>query len=214
MTTRRRRQRAQAATEFALLAPLLVLMAVGTYDLGRAYRYAVGVIAQARGGDRVGIRSSGEDIGAGVRKEPEAIVPDDVAHWGPELAQPGSLSCDSNSSGCGDSVGQCLPSSSQWALHSTQVACFAVETLKCTQVSGGGGCQNWASLGWGYRPPDGWQASTPNLCDGASNGQLPCMLHVRVVYKFKAATPLLGNIIGHGGSLYVTRDAYSYIAYP
>lgn len=182
---RARPQRGQAFVEFALLAPALLLFALLTVDVGRAFWESIDAAGAARAGVRMGIISDTSDIGSAVRDEPNTGIPNTLAAWGAE--GPGSTwgTCTSASGTCGDPSG-CAATS----FSGPQVACFAVRT--CTLSSGDlGACSTYGA--WGQRPVDG-------------SGHA---LEVRVVIKFSAVTPALSQIAGagSGGTIYLLQSA-------
>ena len=182
----RQPQRGQALVEFALLAPALVMFALLTVDVGRAYWESIDAAGAARAGARMGIISDTSDIGSAVRDEPNTGIPNTLAAWGSE--GPGTVwgTCTNAASVCGDPSG--CPASS---FSGTQVACFAVRS--CILSSGGdlGTCASYGP--WGTRP-----------AAGGGHG-----LQVRVVIKFSAVTPALAQIAGaaSGGTIYLTQNA-------
>jgi len=179
-------QRGQALVEFALLAPALILFALLTVDVGRAYWESIDAAGAARAGARMGIISDTSDIGSAVRDEPNTGIPNTLAAWGAE--GPGTLwgTCTSSATVCGDPTG-CASSS----FSANQVACFAIRS--CLLSSGGdlGTCTAFGA--WGQRP-----------AAGGGHG-----LQIRVVIKFSAVTPALAQIAGaaSGGTIYLTQNA-------
>jgi hypothetical protein len=210
---RGRRQRGQAIIEFALMAPLLVLLAIGVYDFGRAFSYTVSVIAGARAGARVAALDSQGNIGESIRGEPSSqFNPTQGGVWGDE-AQAGTNFCDSvpvNGStphaitNCGSPTG-CA--ASDFDAHPNQYACFAVRMVQCESVAA---CDHPIPLNGG----DGWGHNTYTLADPNaslySSGSPLIEVQVLVTYRFHPLTPLLGGIIGnHGGDLLITRSAFN-----
>jgi TadE-like protein len=182
---RRRSERGQAFVEFALLAPALLLFALLTVDVGRAFWESIDGAGAARAGVRMGIISDTSDIGSAVRDEPNSGIPNTAAAWGAEGTGTTWGTCTSASGTCGDPNG-CAPSS----FASGQVACFAIRT--CTLSSGDlGSCGSYG--GWGFRPVSGGGHA----------------LEVRVVIKFQAVTPALSQIAGagSGGTIYLLQSS-------
>ena len=68
----RMRQRGQSAVEFALLVPLLMLIVLGIFDLGRVYFAAITIANAAREGARYGIEHPGDTAGIQARVQGEA----------------------------------------------------------------------------------------------------------------------------------------------
>jgi hypothetical protein len=182
---RPRAQRGQAFVEFALLAPALLLFALLTVDVGRAFWESIDAAGAARAGVRMGIISDTSDLGGAVRDEPNTGIPNTLAAWGAEGPGTSWGTCTSAASTCGDPTG-CGPS----AFTAAQVACFAIRT--CSLTSGDlGTCSAYGP--WGLRPV-------------AGSGHA---LEVRVVIKFSAVTPALAQIAGagSGGRIYLQQSA-------
>jgi len=179
-------ERGQAFVEFALLAPALLLFALLTVDVGRAYWESIDAAGAARAGTRMGIISDTADIGDAVRDEPNSGIPNTLAAWGAEGPGTSWGTCASATGTCGDPSG-CAATS----FTGTQIACFAIRT--CSLSSGGdlGTCASYGA--WGARP-----------VPGAGHA-----LEVRVVIKFRAVTPALSQIAGaaSGGIIYLTQSA-------
>lgn len=211
----RRGSRGQALTEFALIVPLLTLLALGVYDLGRSYTYTNGVISQGRSGARMGVRDPNSDIGDAIRVDSQALVAN--AAWGAEASRgtPGSLDpCDqSDPNPCGDLYGCLTPSQSAAQPGSTTpfssattLACFSVRTATCKNVVPLGCDPSTLTYGsWGSRP-----TSDPALL------ATPVALDVRVVYRFAPATPMVSALVskpGDGNYLYISRDTLAFPNY-
>jgi len=181
----RRAQRGQAFVEFALLAPALLLFALLTVDVGRAYWESIDGAGAARAGVRMGIISDTADIGGAVRDEPNTGIPNSVPAWGNEGPGTAWGTCTTASATCGDPNG-CASTS----FSAGQIACFAIRS--CTLTSGDfGSCSSYGA--WGFRPVSG-------------SGHA---LEVRVVIKFRAVTPALSQIAGaaSGGTIYLQQSA-------
>lgn len=71
-TPGRGRPAGQSALEFALLVPLLMLIALGILDLGRVYFVAITIANAAREGARYGIEHPGDTGGIQARVQGEA----------------------------------------------------------------------------------------------------------------------------------------------
>jgi len=211
----RRHARGQALVEFALIVPMLSLLALGTYDLGRSYAYSTGVVSQGRSGVRLGIRDPNSDIGNAIRNDSRGLVAD--AAWGPEAPRgtPGSLQpCDqSDPNPCGDPYGCLTPAQSAAQPGSTTpftsastLACFSVRTATCTNVVPSGcdaGSVNYGT--WGSRP-----TADPVLLAA------PVALDVKVVYRFAPATPMISALVsrpGDGNYLYISRETLAFPTY-
>lgn len=185
MSSRGRPQQGQALVEFALLAPALLLFALLTVDVGRAYWESIDAVGAARAGVRMGIISDTSDIGGAIRDEPNTGIPNTLAAWGAEGPGTAWGTCTSANAVCGDPNG--CPATS---FAANQVACFAIRT--CQLTSGDlGSCLVYGP--WGYRPTGGGGHA----------------LEVTVVIKFRAVTPALTQIVGaaSGGLLYLTQRA-------
>jgi len=175
----------QAFVEFALLAPALLLFALLTVDVGRAFWESIDAAGAARAGVRMGIISDTADIGSAVRDEPNTGIPNTLAAWGAD--GPGTTwgTCTNATGTCGDPSG-CASTS----FGGAQIACFAIRT--CNLTSGDlGSCSSYGA--WGFRPVSG-------------SGHA---LEVRVVIKFRAVTPALSQIAGaaSAGTIYLQQSA-------
>lgn len=177
----RGRSRGQSATEMAMAIPILVLLMLGSADLGRAFYLDIAVSSASRAGMRIGIIDNTEDIGAATRSEPNTAIPNTAAVWGATAAGGLSGDCVSATQSCGDATG-----CSSAAFATGQLACFAVR--KGTYDAVAGVCNFAASL-WNTRPLPG-----SNDCLG-----------VRVVYRFVPTTPLIAQL-GASGAFYLTID--------
>jgi hypothetical protein len=196
--------------------PILVLLALGASDLGRAYFYQLPVSAAASAGVRTGATGTTADIGQAVRSQSSAL-PNTIATWGNAFTGGTMADCvnvTTSSQACGDSGG-CATSSSFWTSppsgQSNPVACFAVRS--CTVDTSGsahnGQCtkptvcaaatSGWSASGTQARPLPGGALASP-----------PCLaaLQVTVVYRFTAITPLIGNFFsGPGHALFIASTA-------
>jgi len=183
MIGRHRASRGQALVEFAITVPVLLFFVLLTVDVGRAYWQSIDAAGAARAGARMAVISDTSDIGDAVREEPNSGIPNTTAAWGNEgPGQPYGV-CTSSNVTCGDPSG-CTSSS----FSGTQFACFAVRV--CNQAGGGdlGTCTTYGI--WGARPDPGTGHA----------------VQIKVVIKFSAATPALAQLIGPGGSLYLTQS--------
>jgi len=181
---RRSSSRGQALVEFAVTVPVMMLFVLLTVDVGRAYWESIDAAGATRAGARMAIISDTSDIGSAVRDEPNSGIPNTVAAWGATGPGQAQGTCVNANQTCGDPSG-CPPS----AFFGSRIACFAVRTCS---LSGGGDLGTCLSYGaWGQRPEP-----------GGGHG-----LQVRVVIKFSAVTPALAQIVGPGGSIYLTQNA-------
>jgi Flp pilus assembly protein TadG len=180
MLQRLRGRRAQALVETAMILPMLVLLMLGSADLGRAFYLKLEMSGASRAGMRMAVLGQIVDIGNAVRAEPNSAIPNTAAAWG-ATAQGGSNGdCQSATQSCGDPNG-CPPT----AFVAGQQACFAVRT--CTNWSNGA-CATYSA--WNVRPSAGVDQA----------------VEVLVVYKFTPATPLIANFTGGAGSFYLPGD--------
>lgn len=207
MTTRRRHgERGQAFIELALSIPVLILIVLGTVDLGRAFYVNLPVTGMASVGAQVGATSSTADVGLAVRQESN-IVPDTAVAWGnvyyDSSTKGANSTCNTTpatgtqAQPCGDPHG-CQTSGSTDAFSSaSRIACFAVGM--CTLDANHDG-QCTSAVTWQARPPA-----------GATSGGAPstnAALVVKVVYAFTPSTPLIANFFRATGSiLYLSQTA-------
>ena len=178
------RRRGQALVETALVLPVLVLLLLGSADLGRAYYVKLEMAGASRAGMRMGVLGAGTDIGNAIRAEPNSAIPNSQGAWGAE-GPGGANDCNPSQSthNCGDPSG--CAQGSNWA--SGQYVCFAVRT--CITWSGG----TCSSVGaWGSRPAAGVDQA----------------IEVLTVYKFQPATPIISAFApaGSGGIFYLSGD--------
>jgi Flp pilus assembly protein TadG len=211
MSIRRRRKRGQAIAELALALPVVVVLALGGADFGRAYFYRTPVSTAASAGARAGATGSNADIGAVVRAQSSAL-PNTMATWGSAM----TADCTSavSSQTCGDANG-CTSGSSFWSTGTPNpVACFAVRSCTVDTTSSGsthsGQCT--APGGTCTTASSGWSASgvSARPASGAAVASPPCLaaLQVTVVYRFTAITPLIGNFFsGPGHALFISSTA-------
>jgi Flp pilus assembly protein TadG len=184
MSPKQRRWRGQALVETALILPVLVLMMLGSADLGRAFYLKLEMSGASRAGMRMAVLGGVVDIGNAVRSEPNSAIPNTAAAWGSMAPGGANADCISNTQKCGDPTG-CRPgSASAWG-GLNQQACFAVRT--CTNWTNGS-CASYTA--WGVRPNAG--------ADQA--------VDVFVVYRFLPATPIIANFEGGSGAFYLTAD--------
>ena len=182
--------------EFALLTPFLMMMALGTYDLGSWVSQSSALRAQARAGIRAAQKSSSVDIGDYIREEGATALPNTLASWGNEYVGGSQAICTSANSACGDTQG-CTSNSSFWSTPGgaglpNPTSCFAV--THCTLVTG---TSPSCPLGsWQTRPP------------GGTNGDL---LVIKVVHLYIPATPLLQSVTAPG--IYSTYQLQSEVSY-
>jgi Flp pilus assembly protein TadG len=178
------RRRAQALVETALILPVLVLLMLGSADLGRAFYLKLEMSGASRAGMREAVLGSVIDIGNAVRSEPNSAIPNTAAAWGSMGPGSSNADCTSNTQRCGDPSG-CRPGSATAWGGVNQQACFAVRT--CLNWTNGA-CVSYSA--WGTRPNAG--------ADQA--------VEVFVVYRFLPATPLIANFAGGTGTFYLTAD--------
>lgn len=187
-------RRGQAATEFAISLPVLVLLMLGITDLARGFYLSIEIAGASRAGARVGITSDTADIGDFIRSEPNTAIPNTVASWGNTGPGQANASCASSTGGgCGDPQG--CPAS---AFAANQVACFAVRP--CQLGSGGdtGTCTAYGT--WGTRP--------------VSSNKAYKGLQVVVVYRFSAITPFVANLSQTAdGHIYMNRTTVGDVLY-
>jgi Flp pilus assembly protein TadG len=206
----------QAIAELSLALPLLLYLALGAADLGRAYFYHLPVSTAASAGARAGAVIDTADIGLAIRSQSSAL-PNNAATWG-TTSTADCLTTMVASQACGDSGG-CAASSSFWtsppAGNPNPVACFAVRSCtldtssssahdgQCTKPTWGGGCASatsaWSTPGTLVRPSAGAALKSPSCLDA---------LQVIVVYRFTAITPLIGTFFsGPGHALFISSTA-------
>jgi hypothetical protein len=177
-----RKRKGQSLVEFAMILPLLVLLMLGSADLGRAYYLKLEMSGASRAGMRMAVLGAGTDIGNAVRAEPNSAIPNTTAAWGAE-GPGGGNDCDPHNPAhaCGDTAG-CAPGAN-W--QSGQQACFAVRT--CIVWTNG----TCSTVGiWGSRPAAG----------------LDQAVEVLTVYRFVPATPIISNFAGSSGTFYLAAD--------
>jgi Flp pilus assembly protein TadG len=184
MKPTQRRRRAQALVETAMILPVLVLLMLGSADLGRAFYLKLEMSGASRAGMRMAVLGAVVDIGNAVRSEPNSAIPNTTAAWGSMGPSATNADCTSNSQRCGDPTGCAAGSASAWG-GANQQACFAVRT--CLTWTNGT-CASYS--GWGVRPNAG--------ADQA--------VDVLVVYRFLPATPLIANFAGGTGTFYLHAD--------
>jgi Flp pilus assembly protein TadG len=198
-------QRGQAFIELALAVPILVVLALGTVDLGRAFYANLPVAGMASVGAEVGAGSNVNDIGATIRQESN-VVPNTSVAWGADLFTGGTnAQCSTTpnlttyAQSCGDPYG-CQTSGTHNAFTSaSRVACYAVGMCTAESSAHNGVCTQPAGITWQARPPAGATASTGN-----ANGALV----VKVVYVFTPLTPLVkGFYSATGNLLYLSQTS-------
>jgi len=180
MLNRMRARRGQSLVETAMILPMLLLLMLGSADMGRAFYLKLEMSGASRAGMRMAVLGQSVDIGNAVRAEPNSAIPNTTVAWG--LTGPGAANgdCQSAAQHCGDPNG-CPPS----AFAAGQQACFAVRT--CTNWTNGA-CATYS--GWNVRPSAGVDQA----------------VEVLVVYKFTPATPAIANFAGPSGSFYLPGD--------
>jgi len=134
-----------------MVLPLIVLLMLGSADLGRAFYLKLEMSGASRAGMRMAVLDRNVDIGNAVRAEPNSAIPNTLAAWGSTAAtRAGGTNgdCTSSTQLCGDPSG-CPPT----AFVAGQQACFAVRT--CV-VWTNGNCTSYSA--WGQRPASGAEA--------------------------------------------------------
>ena len=202
MTTRRRGQTGQAFLEFAFSLPVLILLALGASDLGRAFYVYLPATAMASQGALVGATSNSSDVGVAIRQA-SSIVPNTATAWGNVYYDGSTNGAYSNcytaptstSQSCGDPNG-CPTSGSNNAFASaSRQGCFAVGMCTINTTSHNGQCTS--AVTWDSRPPIG--ASTASPYTNAA-------LVVKVVVVFKPLTPGISTFFAStGGVVYLTQ---------
>jgi hypothetical protein len=185
--------RGQAVLEFALLVPILLMLAIGTYDLGRGIADTTVVAGQVRAGLRTVQNNPVSDVGSAVRAEGASTIPNTKDTWG--LVGFGNLDdCDPTqpTHTCGDPLG-CASSSSFWTTPGNNggplpTGCFAV--TKCTINNSTVPPTCPYTTPWGTRPA----ANTTGVA-----------VVLRVVLKYTPVTPLIPFILP-GAKFYLQRD--------
>ena len=199
----RRRQRGQAFIELALAVPVLVVLALGTVDLGRAFYANLPVAGMASVGSQVGAGSNVNDIGATIRQESNAVANTSAA-WGSDLYTGGTnASCSATpnlstqAQSCGDPYGCQTSGANNAFTSSARVACFAVGMCTVESTNHTGQCTS--AVTWQARPPAGATVTSPY-----TNGALV----VKVVYVFTPFKPLVkGFFSATGNLLYLTQTS-------
>ena len=189
-----RSQRGQAATEFAISLPVLVLLMLGITDLARGFYLSIEIAGAGRAGARVGITSDTADIGDFIRSEPNTAIPNSVAAWGNTGPGQANANCtNATAQSCGDPNG--CPASSFTA---NQVACFAIRPCELGTGGDTGTCTAYGT--WGARPQ-----STNKPFKG---------LQVIVVYRFSPITPFISAMSpSPDGKIYMTRTQVGDVLY-
>ena len=185
-----------------LAIPMLIVLVMGTVDLGRAFYANLPVAGMASNGAQQGAIASTNDIGLAVRQESN-IVANTAAAWGNVFTGSVNAACtttpnaSTNAQLCGDPYG-CLTSGVNNAFSaSSRVACFAVGMCTMDAVNHNGQCTSTPT--WQSRPPA--SAATTSPYTNAA-------LVVKVVYAFTPATPLVGGFFKATGSiLYLTQTS-------
>lgn len=201
---RRHRSRGQAVVEFALCAPVIFLVLLGTVDLARGFYLSNQITGAARAGVRMGIITDTTDIGDSIRAEPNSAVPNTDAVWG-NVGPPACSTCAAqpyaNCSGpttpCGDPKGCTDPTT--WAPG--QQACFAIRSCTLANVSGSRfQCAASGMGAWQSRPT----ACSPS-CAAGQQGPKGDGLVVVVVYKFQPSTVRIASFAS-GGTFYLRSE--------
>lgn len=182
--------------------PVLIVLVMGTIDLGRAFYVNLPVTGMASGGAQLGSTSATADIDVAVRQESN-VVPNNATAWGDVFPGGANSACTTtpnpttNVQQCGDAHG-CLTSGSNNAFSSpSRVACFAVGTCTIDSTNHNGQCTS--AIAWQTRSPAGSSASTPYT---------NAALVVKVVYAFNPATPLIAAFFTATGKvLYLSQTS-------
>lgn len=145
---RRRRSRGQAVAELTMMAPFLIILCLGSFDIQRVAADGNSAASIARGGLRVAQQSATSDIGAQVRNGATATYSNSPCVWG--AACSGSADDCVGAHPCGD-PNACAASSSFWTTGSP-TACFAV--THCTVSSSSPPTCPYTTP-WGTRPTAG-----------------------------------------------------------
>lgn len=190
MRSCRARARGQAVIELAIVMPLLLLIGLGSVDLGRVLSDSTVATGQVGAGLRSGARSSSADIGSVVRSAAAPEIANSAANWGAAAAGGSDDGCASGAT-CGDPQG-CASGSTFWSAGSGSPpkACFAVGT--CTAAGTPAQC---TPVAWNSRP-----------AGGSAD-----ILILRVVLHVTTWTPAVAQIAG--GALTVVHDGYTAVTY-
>ena len=185
----------------ALTLPVLILLTMGTVDLGRAFYDNLPIAGMASAGAQAGAISNVGDIGLAIRQQSN-IVANNATAWGNVYSGVNSACTTTPGSGqsqlCGDPNG-CPTSGVNNAFSaSSRVACFAVGMCTIDTTNHNGQCTS--AVSWQHRPPA-----------AASSGGSPytnAALVVKVVYAFVPTTPLIAGFFKSSGSiLYITQTS-------
>ena len=179
----------QNVVEVALILPLLLLLAFGVFDLGRAFGLGITTVGSARSGLREGIQNTTNDTGLFIRGDFGSNT-----NWGSEEGPPFGgpaavfAHCPTPNVAAGESCGDpngCPPAS----FAPTQDSCFAIGS--CTLV---GATCNPASITWNMPVP--------------KKGDV---LVVRVVSRLQLITGLVAAVTGR--NIYIAHDQFAYPLY-
>ena len=185
---RHRRSRGQAVAELALIAPVLLLLMLGSTDLARAFYLNIEISGASRAGARAAATDPNVDIGNFVRSEPNTAIKNDTATWGDTGTGGGNATCTGTTQTCGDPTG-CAAA----AFTNGRLACFAIRSC---QLSSGGDTGTCTSYGpWQSRPTSGSSKA----------------LQIKVVYRLSPFTPF---ITGFGpGDFYLQANSIGPLLY-
>jgi Flp pilus assembly protein TadG len=191
---RRRGNSGQAVTEFAVVVPFLLLLAIGVFDLGHFVSDQAIATGEAAAGITVAIQSQNSDVGIPIRAETGGIdVANDAATWGPGFTG-GADDC-TGVKPCGD-PSACVSGSAYWT--SGVVACYSVGYCHINNALSPPTCDvgvgNWGAT------------SSTRPAPGAGDE-----IVVRVALKFTPASAYISSVAG--ASLYVTRTVVSQQTY-
>lgn len=170
-----RRRRGQAAIELALVAPVLIALSLGIFDLGRFVAQQSVVTGMAYAGLQTANASASSDVAAAIRSESEGRTVSPTA-WGNGNAS-GTAACQTGET-CGDSNSNnpCAAGSAWWSVAGT-TACYSMGT--CTLSGSTCTVSNWG-LAYASRP-----------IAGTSD-----VLVIKVVLKFTPITPFVSSVAG------------------
>ena len=189
MMKKQRTRGGQALIETALVLPVLILLMLGSADLGRAFYLKLEMSGASRAGMRMAVLGQTVDLGDAVRAEPNSAIPNSYAAWGLMAATTaggtnGDCSSAAATQRCGDPSGCDRGSATAWSVAGQQ-ACFAVRT--CLSWLNGI-CSGYSA--WGQRPAAG--VDQP--------------IQVRTVYRFVPATPIIAAFTGGNGAFYLVAE--------
>lgn len=191
--TRSRRRGGQALVEAALALPVLLTLALGTFDLGHIVADRTVVTAEANAGATQAVTSQTSDVGTAIRNASTTLA--SATQWGNgNSGSADDCATASPAHPCGD-TGQCASGSAWWNTAGT-VGCFSLG--HCTLVTGA--TSTCTPAAWGDL-----QSARPTA--GGTT-----QLVVRVVIRFTPVTPFVKNL-QPTGKLYVSDTLVSQQTY-